>query len=84
LAARVDELRALGGHRFETRKRPDRTVEYLLVFDAGDDELRDELPVALEESAVDDVDEQPRLFEPPPTPPLSAVLHDVDVEEGVA
>jgi hypothetical protein len=69
LAARVDELRNLG-HRFETRTRPDRTVDYVLALDAGDAE---DLELAAE---PDDVDEPPRLFDPPPAPAREAALQD--------
>lgn len=75
LAARVDELRNLG-HRFETRRRPDRTVEYFLVRDAGDagyDELLAELAELPDDRAFDDVDERPRLFDPPAPAPLNAL-----------
>jgi hypothetical protein len=80
LAARVDELRNLG-HRLETRTRPDRTVDYVLTLDAGDDDQDLELAGALAD-LVDDVDQPPRLFDPPPTPAREAALYDY--EDGVA
>ncbi len=66
LAARVDELRNQG-HWFNTRKRRDRTVEYVLVRDAVTVEL------ALREVGEP---EPERLFEPAPAPPLNAALTD--------
>ena len=74
LAARVDELRKLG-HRFETRRRADLTVDYILMLDAAGDELLREAAAALAD-LEDDVDEPPRLFDPPPAPPLNAALRD--------
>jgi hypothetical protein len=64
LAARVDELRNLG-HRFNTRKRSDRTVEYVLIVIRGDDELLAEYTAHLEDLAVDVGEQLPdaRLFD---------------------
>jgi hypothetical protein len=66
LAARVDELRNLG-HVFETRKRADRTVDYVLARDAAAVEL------ALREISER---EPERLFDPVPAKPLNAALCD--------
>lgn len=63
LAARIDELR-LRGHWFDTRRRRDRTVDYILVRDAATVEL-----------ALREAGEPERLFEPAPAP-LNAALID--------
>ncbi len=63
LAARVDELRRQG-HWFNTRKRRDKTVDYILVRDAA------AVALTLREASQP---EPQRLFEPAA---LSAALHD--------
>jgi hypothetical protein len=68
LAARIDELR-LRGHWFNTRKRRDRTVDYILVRDAA------AVARALSRASEPRSGAEPeRLFEPPPPVPLNAVL----------
>jgi hypothetical protein len=72
LAARIDELRN-HGHFFETRKRRDRTTDYILVRDAADVELA--LSGPLEPPAP--IEPEP-LFVPKPAPALNAALTDWD------
>jgi hypothetical protein len=70
LAARIDELKRQG-HWFTTRKRRDRTAEYVLVRDAAAVEL------ALREASEPRPDPEPeRLFDPPPAPAREAALFD--------
>jgi hypothetical protein len=75
LAARIDELRNTG-HWFNTRKRRDRTVYYILVRDAAAAELT--LRGVREPQPGPGPEPPPQLFAPPPAPPLSAVLHDAE------